>query len=519
MKRWTVALAGAIALALIADVVTAQPPACPERVDARETPPPKLPNVVIFMSDDMGWQDVGYSGSRTQTPNIDRLSAEGIQLDRFYVFPVCSPTRTAMMTGRSPIRFGITWALGGSQGVPPDEHFMPEAFRAAGYQTFMVGKWHLGAVGEEYAPQGRGFDHFYGFRGGVIDYYTHTFRGQPDWQRNGKQFEEEGYSTDLFAKEAVTLLENRDKTKPVFLYMPFNAPHGPAQAPDWLIEKYEKLGIYGRNAPRAASIDSMDQAIGKVLATLDKEGMSRNTLVMFYCDNGAGGGRERPADAAWRRPPPPSHEQGSGQRLRGGKGTVFEGGVRVPAVIRWPGVIEAGSKSSQLMSALDLLPTLTAAVGIPHGNDKPLDGENMWPSIRDGKTVTGKEVVIGAHGSVAIVRDDWKLIRNNEQVSLFDLKNDPTESRDLADEQPEMVARLKATLAPYVTMMQENPGLFPRRGPPARTAAGQRPPGRRPPAVGGRPPRRGPAEAGRRPPPRGRPEGGNRPPRRPGWVR
>ena len=365
------------------------------------------------------------------------------------------------MEALSICAFGITHALGGSRAVPADEHFLPQAFNEAGYQTFMVGKWHLGAVGEEYAPQSRGFDHFYGFRGGIIDYYKHTAKGRLDWQRNGKPLDEEGYSTDVFAREAVQILENRDKTKPVFLYMPFNAPHGPAQAPEELIRKYGS----GRKAARSASIDSMDQAIGRVLETLEKEGMTQNTLVMFYCDNGSGGGRERRAGDNRRRRPEPLRQQGGQPRLRGGKGTVFDGGVRVPAVIRWPGVIKGGSKTEQLISALDLLPTLTAAVGIPHGNDKPLDGENMWPSIRDGKSVTGKEVVVGTTDAVAVVRDTWKLIQIGEETLLFDLKNDPTETSNLASQQPKLVAKLKKSLAPYVAMIRQNSARRPRRRP------------------------------------------------------
>jgi arylsulfatase B len=336
------------------------------------------PHVVIFVSDDMGWNDVGYHGSTIQTPNIDRLVREGVELDRFYVFPICSPTRTALMTGRSPIRFGIVSPLGGSRGVPLKEHFMPEAFQAAGYQTVMVGKWHLGAKGDEYSPQKRGFDHFYGFRGGMIDYYSHEGPGRLDWQRNGKPLEEKGYSTELLAAEAVRTIEQCDKKKPLFLYLPFNAPHGPSQAPDGASEKYRKIGMSGNTAVRAAAIDVMDHAIGGVLAALEREGMAKNTLAIFFCDNGAGGGR-RGGGADGRAT--------GNAPLRGGKGSVLEGGGRVPAVIRWPGVIKAGSKTSQLVAGQDLLPTLSAAVGIAHGNDQEMDGVNVWPAIRDGKAM------------------------------------------------------------------------------------------------------------------------------------
>jgi arylsulfatase A-like enzyme len=459
------------------------------------------PNVVIFVSDDMGWNDVGYHGSKVQTPNIDRLAKEGVQLDRFYVFPICSPTRTALMTGRSPIRFGIINALGGSGGVPPNEHFMPKAFQAAGYQTVMVGKWHLGATGEEYSPQKRGFDHFYGFRGGVIDYYTHKGRGQLDWQRNGKTIDEKGYSTELFATEAVRMIENRDKKKPLFLYMPFNAPHGPAQAPEAAVEKYNKLGVGGRVTVRAASIDVMDVAIGKVLAALEKEGMTKNTIAMFFCDNGAGGGRERGGSGARPGRPAEGGDDGTGNTpLRGGKGSVLEGGVRVPAVIRWPGVIKAGSKTSQLIAVQDLLPTLTAAVGIPHGNDQKMDGANVWPAIKEGKTVERPPVVIAASRGMTILQDQWKLIKAGGTVTLYDVVADPLESADLASKEPELVAKLSQSMAPFAKMLADNPGRSPRG---RRTRRGG--------AQGQQPSRRGPGQDGAQPDGEGRPPRGNRP--------
>ena len=187
------------------------------------------PNIVLFVSDDMGWNEVGYHGSKIATPHIDGLAKEGVQLDRFYVHPICSPTRTALMTGRSPARFGITGSIG--RGVVPlDEHFLPQTFQKAGYQTFMVGKWHLGERSDDYAPNARGFDHFFGFHGGGINYYTTDGSRARGWFRNGQSVAPQGYSTDLLADEAIKLLKNRNKKKPVFLYLPFNAPHQPAQA-------------------------------------------------------------------------------------------------------------------------------------------------------------------------------------------------------------------------------------------------------------------------------------------------
>ena len=335
------------------------------------------PNLVVFVSDDMGWQDVGYHGGNGETPVIDQLVKEGVELDRFYVWPICSPTRAALMTGRSPLRFGIVGPIGRDGSVPEDELFLPEVMKSVGYQTWMIGKWHLGDRADS-IPKARGFDHFYGFLGGSVDYYSHQRGRNLDWQRNGKVVREEGYSTQLFGNEAVRLLKERNREKPFFLYLPFNAPHSPAQAPEKLIEKYRAKGMTDREAPRAAAIEAMDQEMGRVLKVLDEEGLKEETLVMFFCDNGGGArGRGRTGE----------------NFLLGGKGQISEGGVRVPAVIRWPGKIEAGSKCERIVSVHDLLPTLTEALGIEFEAKKALDGQRMWSAISHGKEVERSKVV------------------------------------------------------------------------------------------------------------------------------
>lgn len=392
----------------------------------------------MFVSDDMGWNEVGYHGSKIASPHIDGLAREGVQLDRFYVHPICSPTRTALMTGRSPARFGITGAIG--RGVVPlDEHFLPQTFQKAGYQTFMVGKWHLGERSDDYAPNARGFDHFFGFHGGGINYYTADGSRVRGWFRNGQSVAPQGYSTDLLADEAIKLLKNRNKKKPIFLYLPFNAPHQPAQASERLLEKYRKLGFFGRRVGQAGAIEAMDAAIGRVLATIEAEGISKETLVMFFCDNGSGGGR-RGSTAL------------PGQlALRGGKGSVLEGGIRVPAVLRWPGVIRAGTKCNQLISAQDLLPTFAAAAGIKSANQKPLDGVNCWPAIVQNKAMKRSPVIVaGPSGEFAVLHDQWKLIWDRQQISLFDVKEDPIETHDVSVDHPLKVAELADALAPLM---------------------------------------------------------------------
>jgi len=430
---------------------------CPTVVSAQSAATSPKPHIILFVSDDMGWNEVGYHGSKIATPHIDRLAKEGVQLDRFYVHPICSPTRTALMTGRSPARFGITGAIGRG-GVPLDEHFLPQTFQKAGYQTFMVGKWHLGERSDDYAPNARGFDHFFGFHGGGINYYTTDGSRARGWFRNGQSVAPQGYSTDLLADEAIKLLKNRNKKKPVFLYLPFNAPHQPAQASERLLEKYRKLGFFGRRVGQAGAIEAMDAAIGRVLATIEAEGISKETLVMFFCDNGSGGGR-RGSTAL------------PGQlALRGGKGSVLEGGIRVPAVLRWPGVIRAGTKCNQLISAQDLFPTFAAAAGIKPANQKPFDGVNCWPAIIQNKPMKRPPVIVaGPSGDFAVLHDQWKLTWGQGQVSLYNVKDDPTESKDVILNHPETAAKLADNLAPFSKLNLSNQ----ERG--ARQGGGRRP--------------------------------------------
>jgi arylsulfatase A-like enzyme len=346
------------------------------------------------------------------------------------------------MTGRSPARFGITAVLTRGASVPMDEHFMPQTFQKAGYQTYLVGKWHLGATGPEYKPNARGFDHFFGFHGGGINYFAQGGLRARGWYRNVQPAIVEGYSTDLLAAEAIRLIKKRDPNRPIYLNLSFNAPHPIAQAPEALITKYAKLGFAGRMTAHAAAIDAMDAAIGRVLAVLEAEGMVRNTLVLFFCDNGSGGGGR---SLRGRVP-----KGGAGYlALRGGKGSVLEGGIRVPAVLRWPGGIPAGATSMQLISDLDLFPTLTAAMGIPPKNPKPFDGINLWSGLRENKIVQRRPVVVAGQGEFALLRDRWKLIWSPQQISLYDVIKDPTESRDVILDHPIIAAELAEALAPF----------------------------------------------------------------------
>ena len=443
---------------------------------------PEHPDVIIFVADDLGWHDVGYHGSEIRTPNIDSLARKGIVLEHFYAYPVCSPTRTALMTGRSAISLGIVRPINAvtEGGLPLDERILPQVFKDAGYQTFMCGKWHLGASHVKYFPHNRGFDHFYGHLGGFLDYYDHVFTGGLDWQRNGKSVREEGYTTELIANEAVRLLHGRDKSKPTLLYVAFNAPHLPLQAPQSYIDKYADIKDEARRT-YAAMVDAMDAAIGKILAAVDEEGMTKDTFVIFFSDNGG------------------ARRAGSNEPLRGGKGTVFEGGIRLPAVMWWPGVLEGGRQWDQFITVHDLLPTLAAAIHTEVGNTKPLYGDNLWPALRDLKIVPRKDIIIGGGRNFAVFHGEWKLVRavargqSGPTTYLFRIREDPDEKNNLAAENPDLVKQLEAEIDAF-------PKGKPLGGPPpGARARGRRPAGARPrqagqqarrsrPGPGGQPP-------------------------------
>jgi len=392
---------------------------------------PPRPNVLVVVADDLGWGDVGYHGGEAETPSIDRLAAEGLELDRFYVHPLCSVTRAALMTGRLPMRIGVTRNfLQAREGLSVDERLVSQAFQAAGYQTCLVGKWHLGGTTDErWAPGARGFEHFYGMLGGAVDYFTHRdSRGNLDWQRNGEEVVEEGYATDLLAGEAVRWLRGlraRDEERPFFLVLSFNAVHAPLAAPAELLERFAGVEDEARRTMLAA-IAAMDSALGTVLAALDELELARDTLVLFFSDNGA-----RPAKGGDNGP------------LRGDKGRLHEGGIRVPALMRWPGVLPEG-KTELVVTATDLFPTLAAAAGIPTGVEVRLDGRDLWTHLKNGEAPPAEAVMIGCDG-VVVLHGRWKLLFKpaGGPTQLYDLFADPFEEHDLAAAEPDVVAQLE----------------------------------------------------------------------------
>lgn len=396
-------------------------------------------NLVVFVADDLGWGDVGYHDSEIRTPSIDQLAAEGIRLERFYAHPLCSPTRAALMTGRSPITTGVLMPFEPwfSAGPPLGEKLLPEYLRDAGYQTFAVGKWHLGPNHLSYHPQNRGFDHFYGHLGGFINHELHTIWRGIDWQRNGETVIEEGYSTHLLTDEAVRLIKERDKNVPMFLYVSFAAPHSPLQAPESALAEYDDIVDMNRRI-YSAMVTDMDQGIGQVLATLEDEDLSDDTLVLFMSDNG--GAKTLGANNG---------------HFRGGKGSTLEGGIRVPAVLWWPERLKAGIPHNEMISVEDILPTLLHALDLSPEWTNPLDGSDQWPVITDGQAPVPRVRILARHNReqyfLAIFDDEWKLVQTQEfeshrpKTHLFRIFEDPYEQADLAAQFPDVVEQLLST--------------------------------------------------------------------------
>ena len=420
------------------------------------------PHIVLFMADDLGWGDVGYHGSQIETPSIDALAANGTRLNRFYVMPVCSPTRGAFMTGRYPIRLGLQcgvvrpWA---THGLPTDERTLPQALRNVGYKTAIIGKWHLGHNDPSFLPTNRGFDHQYGHYNGALDYFTHIRDGGHDWHRNDRRNDDQGYTTELIAQEAIRVIENHEPTKPLFLYVPFNAPHTPIQAPKKYIERYTQI----KNPKRriyAAMVACMDDAIGRIMGQLKISGFApENTLVIFTSDNGG------------------IAQFGSVGPWRGQKGTLYEGGVRSPTVLVWKGQLEAQRVVNESLHIVDLYPTLLKLVGADLEQEKPLDGRDAWPTISKGEPSPHKVILLNSTPFTgAVLEGDWKLVWNghtrandtelpkNELWELFNLANDPAESNNLYAKRSGVAARLKKTLEDY-RHEAAKPNIPPNRAP------------------------------------------------------
>jgi len=421
------------------------------------------PNIIIILADDLGWGDVGFHGSEIMTPNLDKLAGEGVILNHFYTAPVCSPTRAGLMTGRYPNRFGLRetvvppWS---EFGVDLDEKSLPAYLKAAGYDhRVALGKWHLGHAKKEFLPLERGFTHFYGHYNGAIDYFTHIREGELDWHNDWETSRDKGYSTDLISDEAVRNIKEFSKDSPFFMYVAYNAPHGPLQA------KKEDLLLYGFDESKptigkkngegsrgkgntqrqtySAMVTNMDRGIGRILDELKSQGIENNTLVLFFSDNGAApeGG-------------------GSSGILRGTKFQEWDGGVRSSAVIKWPDGFKGGKRIEQVTGYIDVLPTLMDVVNIEDNSPKPLDGMNILPVLTSEKEEFQRDFYLG-YGSILF--DEWKLVKSNsgnnrmknKEDQFFQILVDPTESQNKKSEFPSEYKDLLQKVESYDSIKPE----------------------------------------------------------------
>lgn len=428
---------------------------------AAAAPAPR-PNVIYFLADDLGWTDVGWHRGDIATPHLDRLAAGGARLEQFYVLPVCSPTRAAFLTGRYPIRHGLQigvvrpWA---QYGLPLGETTLAQALGAAGYHTAIAGKWHLGHFRPEYLPTRRGFQSQYGHYNGALDYFTHQRDGGHDWHRDDRESRDAGYTTVLVGDEAVRVVEAADPAKPFFLYVPFNAPHTPLQAPEEYLRRYAHVADPKRRT-YSAMVTCLDDQVGRVVAALARRGLTERTLIAFSSDNGG-----------------PITLGATNGPLRAQKGTVYEGGVRVPAFATWPGVIAAGTVVQAPLHIVDWYPTLLRLAGVTAAPKLPLDGRDAWATITAGAPSPHEAILLNAYPRGGAVRmGDWKLVRNGaigandlpdspattgkkkggkkaapeaETLELFNLAADPGERENLAARHPEVVQRLAARLEAF----------------------------------------------------------------------
>ena len=386
------------------------------------------PNVLVILTDDQGWGDLSLNGNTNlQTPNIDSLAKDGARFDRFFVCPVCSPTRAEFLTGRYHLRGGVYSTSAGGERLDLDEHTIAEAFKAQGYNTGAFGKWHNG-MQYPYHPNGRGFDEFYGFCSGHWGNYFN-----PPLEHNGVLVQGEGFVVDDFTEKAMDFISKSDDT-PFFAYLAYNTPHSPMQVPDTYWDRFSDKNLALRhrdpnkeNIPHTraalAMCENIDWNVGRLLNHLDAQGLGSNTIVVFFCDNGPNGSR-------WNGD------------MKGRKGSTDEGGVRSPLLIRWPGNIPPGTQITEIGGAIDLLPTLTDLAGFPAPRPKPLDGISLKPLLLQENPDWPDRLLVSHWRNRVSVRS--RNHRLGHQGALFDLTSDPGQRTDIRDRFPETYQRLKA---------------------------------------------------------------------------
>ncbi|WP_414664923.1 arylsulfatase [Horticoccus sp. 23ND18S-11] len=417
-------------LLAVLTLVSASFPAGARAAAARAGGPP---NVVIFLADDAGWGDYGINGNASvRTPNIDSIGRNGAQFDRFYVCAVCAPTRAEFLTGRYHSRGGVRGVSTGLERLNTDEKTIADAFKARGYATGAFGKWHNGSQWP-YHPQARGFDEYYGYTAGHWGEYV-----DPHLEHNGRMIQERGYIVDLCTDRSIAFIE-KNRAKPFLCYVPFTTPHSPWSVPDrdWQRFKDKPIGqaatdpsLEDINHTRCAlaMIENQDANVGRVLRKLDELGLAENTIVIYFSDNG-----------------PNSWRWNGG--MKGRKGTIDEGGIRSPLLVRWPGHIKPGTVIRDIAGAIDLMPTVTSLAGVPRVGTKPLDGVDLSPVLL-GRAATMPERLIFSHqnGQISVRSQRHRL---DHRGALFDIVADPGQTKDIAEEQPALAAKLSAAVTTW----------------------------------------------------------------------
>jgi arylsulfatase A-like enzyme len=427
----------AVVLALLA---VPAPPAAAQQPEAGARP-----NIVLIVTDDLGYGDIGsYGAPDVRTPNIDRLAKEGVRLTDFYANgATCTPTRAALVSGRYQQRFELERPLGTGvdTGLPAEGTSLPRLVKASGYTTGLVGKWHLGER-PQFSPGAHGFDYFFGFKSGYIDYYQHTAAdGMGDLFENDAPVRVDGYMTDLITERSVRFIEQHARDR-FFLEVAYNAPHWPYQVPDRpSIARDDAIHLHaydpdaGTRQDYVAMFERVDRGVGAILASLDTLGLANGTLVIFTNDNGG----------EWlSRNAPLFHR----------KHTLWEGGIRVPAILRWPGRLPAGRVSEQVAVTFDLTASILAATGTPPPAPPGLDGINLLPILGGESPVVERTLfwrtLYANRRQFAVRSGDWKLLIDGESAFVFNLRNDIGERNDLARERQDVARRLRPLIAGWV---------------------------------------------------------------------
>jgi arylsulfatase A-like enzyme len=387
---------------------------------------PNPPNIILILTDDQGWGDLSISGnSNIETPNIDRLAQTGVTFDKFFVSPVCSPTRAELLTGRYHPRGGVYSTSAGGERLNADEITLADYFKEAGYATAAYGKWHNG-MQPPYHPNARGFDDYYGFCSGHWgDYFS------PMLEHNGEIVKGNGYLTDDFTDRGIEFI-TKNKDRPFLLYLPYNTPHSPMQVPDkwWDRYKNKELEMFHRDPEKEdiaftraalAMCENIDWNVGRIVSKVEELGLSKNTIIIFLSDNG-----------------PNSWRWNGG--MKGRKGSVDEGGVRVPMFVKWESMLPEGKKVNEIAGAIDLLPTLADLAGIDFQPEKQLDGISLKPLLLENKT-EWKERILFAHwnGQLSVRNNQFRLDNANQ---LFDIVNDPGQTANVAGKLPKVAKQL-----------------------------------------------------------------------------